>query len=335
MINQRNNRARSLSGTVTASLGVLTVAIVLAACSRVRDPSAGLAWAYPSGGETAFGKPPGPGPFHMPGSSLTLTRAQVEHADGPIDWYPDDHPPAPAIVARPTASKTTPCAECHGFNGAGFPATADLAGLPAAYIIEQVKAFRSGDRRSAKPGQPNTAEMIKVARSVTLAELDEAAAYFAGLPRNPPLRVIETTTAPRTVPDRYGWLDPVPGGGAQPVGGRIVELSDDMRRSLLGDDHVILTDYVPPGSVARGRVVVASGGSAGTPCGTCHGPDLRGTALAPPLAARPAGYLARTLWDIRAGARYGPSVAAMQAPAKGLSPAEIRDAAAYLASLAP
>ena len=41
------------------------------------------------------------------------------------------------------------------------------------------------------------------------------------------------------------------------------------------------------------------------------------------------------LWDIRTGARNGPAVAAMQAPAKGLSEAEITDVVAYLASRKP
>jgi cytochrome c553 len=271
----------------------------------------------------------------MPGSRLTLTAAQIEKADGPIDWYPEDHPPAPAIVRGPAASGTTPCAECHAFNGGGFPASAELAGLPAAYIVEQVKAFRSGDRRSAQAGQPNTAAMIEAALSVTPQELDEAAAYFASLPRKPWLYVVETTTAPRTIPDKYGWLNPAPGGGTEAVGDRIVELSDDIQRAFLNDDHVTLTDYVPPGAVARGAVIAATGGAAGIPCTTCHGPELRGTEIAPPLAAHPAGYVARTLWDIRVNARRGPSVAQMQRSAKTLSPAEIRDVAAYLASLKP
>lgn len=112
-----------------------------------------------------------------------------------------------------------------------------------------------------------------------------------------------------------------------------MELSDDIQRAFLHDDHVTLTDYVPPGAVARGARIAATGGGAGIPCATCHGPGLRGTDVAPPLAARPAGYIARTLWDIRVDARRGPRVAPMQGAAKALSPAEIRDVAAYLASL--
>jgi cytochrome c553 len=328
-------RRRSPNRPIATTVLLLASMFALVSCDRRTDPTQDLAWAYPSGSETTYGKSPGSGPFHMPGSQLTVTAAQLAQAPGPIDWYPADHPPAPAIVRGPAASKTTPCAECHLFNGGGFPASADLAGLPAAYIVEQVNAFRSGDRRSAKADQPNTAEMIKAARSVTPQELDEAAAYFASLPRKPWLRVFETAQAPRTVPDKFGWLNRAPGGEMEPVGGRIVEVSDDMSRTFLDDDHVILTDYVPPGAIARGKEIVAKGGGGGTPCATCHGQGLGGAGMVPPLAARPAGYIARTLWDIRSGARRGPAVALMQQPAKGLSPSDIRDASAYLAALKP
>jgi hypothetical protein len=74
----------------------LVSAVALVACTP--SPTDGLSWAYPSSSETAFGKPLGPGPFHMQGSRLTLTRTQIEKLSGPIDWYPEDHSPAPAIV---------------------------------------------------------------------------------------------------------------------------------------------------------------------------------------------------------------------------------------------
>ena len=331
----RQGRVRGSLGWGLASLGLLGLVLAASACGQRNDPTSGLAWAYPRSQETVFGKPLGPGPFHMPGSALTLSRAQVDQAVGPIDWYPADHPPAPAIVRGATSSKTTPCAECHAFNGAGYPGSADLAGLPAAYIIQQVEAFRSGERLSALPDQPNTAEMIKVAQSVTPEELSQAAAYFARLPRVRWLNVVESDTAPRTVPDKYGWLDLSPDGGTEPVGDRVVELSDNLQQSFLGDDHIILTDYAAKGAIARGRAVAETGGGAGTPCAACHGPQLRGTAIAPPIAARPAAYIARTLWDIRVGARRGQAVAQMQAPAKGLAPSDIRDVAVYLASLQP
>ena len=308
-------------------------AIMLSACQRGADPTSDLAWAYPHGPTSTFGQPLGPGPFRVPGSALVLTRAQLDGAKGPIDWHPDDHPPAPPVVGGPARAGLTPCGECHLLNGAGFPASADLAGLPADYIIAQVMAFRTGARRSANAGQPNTAEMIKVANAVSPAELRQAADYFSRLPRSRWVRAVETSQAPKTFPDQYGWRNPTPGGGTEPVGDRIVELSDDLPRMMIGDDHVMLTDYVPPGAVERGRRVAMTGGGAGTPCQSCHGPALAGVGPVPPISGRPAGYVARTLWDIRTGARHDPGAAPMQAVSRGLTASEIRDVSAYLASL--
>ncbi len=315
------------------TLGTLTAALALAACTGDDGGTTGLAWAYPKGTTSTFGQPLGPGPFRVPGSALSLTRAQMEKSTAPIDWHPQDHPPAPAVVGGPGRGQQTPCGECHLMNGAGFPASADLAGLPAAYIIEQVAAFRTGARQSANRGQPNTAEMIKVAKLVSPSELKQAADYFSRLPRSPWVRVVESATAPRTVADKYGWLNPAPGGGTEPTGNRIVELSDDLPRMMIGDDHVMLTDYVPPGAVAGGRQVVTTGGGAGVTCRSCHGARLEGRGAVPPIAGRPAGYLARTLWDMRTGARRNPGVLPMQVIARGLTPQQIRDVSAYLASL--
>lgn len=318
-----------------ARLGICAVAflILVSACQRDADPTAALAWAYPHGPTSTFGQPLGAGPFHVPGSTLVLSRAQVEEASGPIDWHPQDHPPAPPVVRGPGRAALTPCAECHLLNGAGFPASADLTGLPADYIIEQVMAFRSGARRSTARGQPNTAEMIKVAKAVSPAELRQAAEYFARLPRSRWVKVVESATVPRTYPDKYGWLNLAPGGGTEPIGDRLVEVSENLPRMMIGDDHVMLIDYAPPGAIGRGRRVVMTGGGAGVPCQSCHGRRLGGVGAVPPIAGRPGGYLARTLWDIRTGARSNPGVAPMKAVSKGLSPAEIRDVSAYLASL--
>lgn len=309
--------------------------IIVSACTPNADPTSGLGWAYPHGSTSTFEQPLGPGPFRVPDSQLVLTHAQMEGAQGPIDWHPQDHPPAPRVVGGPERAGLTPCAECHLLNGAGFPAAADLAGLPADYIVEQVTAFRDGTRRSAARGQPNTAEMIKAAKAVSPAELRDAAAYFSQLPRSRWVKVVETAAAPRTYPDKYGWLNAAPGGGTEPTGDRIVELSGDLRRMMLGDDHVFMIDYAPPGAIDSGRRIVMTGGGAGMPCRSCHGARMEGVGTVPPIAGRPAGYIARTLWDIRIGARANPEITPMKAVSRGLSAAEIRDVSAYLASLSP
>ena len=319
------------AGLLLAALGGV---MGLAACSRpAPTPSPVLAWAYPRAAPAPLPEAP-PGPQHVPGSKLTLTQAQVNDDANPPDWFPQEHSPAPAIVAHGGPGGPTPCGACHLFNGEGFLGAPSLAGLSADYIVEQVHAFRSSDRVSSEAGRPATAEMIGVASKVSDADLARAAAYFASLPPRPWIRVVETSTVPATRPDHYGWLDLVPGGGREPIGQRIIEVPEDFSRMRLEDPHSGIVAYVPPGSIARGAALVRSGHGA-EPCNSCHAANLRGLGQAPPLAERSPSYLARMLWDIKTGARHGPTVAAMQGPAGALSDTDIIDVAAYLASLSP
>ena len=278
--------------------------------------------------------PAGEGPFRVPGSALAFYLKQASDEENPVDWFPQEHPTPPLAVAHKPPNGATPCAECHLYNGQGFLGAADLNGLTASYIVEQVKAFRSGDRKSAEPDRTDTLEMIAAAKHVSDADLVRAAAYFAALPRQPRLHVIETTDVPVTKADKYGWLDLIPNAGREPIGGRVIEVSADMPRMLLGDDHVAFIDYAPPGAVKEGEALVRTGGG-GQPCRSCHGPELRGVDDVPPLAGRSASYLARMLWDVRSGARKGSAVTPMEAPARSLTEQDIVNITAYLASLQP
>jgi cytochrome c553 len=310
-------------------------ALTLAGCAPSKaPPGARLDWAYPDAPEQPF-PTLGPGLHRVPGSTLALTAAQIDDSHNLPDWFPDEHPPAPDIVARDRPKGPDPCAECHLMNGQGFPGAASLTGLTPAYIAEQIREFRNGRRRSWQHDRFDTVEMTEVANKVSDAEVAQAAAYFAALPRPRWIRVVETDTVPVTRPDHYGWFDLVPNGGQEPIRGRIIEVPEDTQRLFLRDPHVGLIDYVPTGSLKRGEALVRSGGVGGVACTTCHGADLRGLGDTPPLAGRSAPYLARMLWDIKTGARRGPAVAAMQGPAAGLSEADITDIVAYLAARAP
>ena len=61
--------------------------------------------------------------------------------------------------------------------------------------------------------------------------------------------------------------------------------------------------YVPPGSVAKGEVLVSKGGGKTVQCGICHGADLQGMANVPGIADRPVSYLVRQLFDMKQGSR--------------------------------
>ena len=243
------------------SLAMLAAA--LAACSRHPTtkpvPSPELAWAYPHAPKGPF-PDVGPEPFHVPGSTLTFTTAQILDDGNPVDWFPGEHPVPPQIVAHGRPNGPTACAACHFANGEGFLGGADIAGLPAAYIIEQVHEFRDGRRASAQADRPDTVEMIKTAKKVSEDDLAAAAAYFSALPRTKRVRVVETDTVPRTRPNHYGWLDLAPDGGTEPIKGRIIEVSEDPKHLFVADSHVGIVDYVPRGAIANGQALVRSGG---------------------------------------------------------------------------
>jgi predicted CXXCH cytochrome family protein len=79
-------------------------------------------------------------------------------------------------------AKAQVCAACHGANGVSVSDTIpNLAGQRAAYIENQLKAFKDGLRRPATPASP-TATMAAIATQLSPAEMTNVAAFFASLP---------------------------------------------------------------------------------------------------------------------------------------------------------
>ena len=324
-------RLRALSSVMI--LGGALVALLACEQQPKAPPGAQLAWAYPKGPKADL--PPYPaGELHVPGSTVTYTGEALNNGAGPPDWFPDSHPPAPQSVAK-GSKDVLACAECHRIGGDGYIGTADLAGLKAEYIVQQVQEFRSGHRHSWEANRPATAEMINIAKKVSDADLQAAAAYYAALPRKAHIRVVEGDTAPAVHGSFFGWLEETPGQPARPLNGQVVEIAGDWSRMVLADPTSNIVIHAPVGTLAAGEVLVSSGGPGGQACSACHGAGLKGSAVAPPLAGRSAAYLARQLLDIKTGARGGPAVTQMQGPTQGLSDAQIRDISVYLASLAP
>jgi len=109
--------------------------------------------------------PPDPAPQQLPGSTASLTVAQTRDAFNPPDGHPSAHPPMPESVAHGRRPEMRACGFCHLVNGQGRPENASLAGLPAAYLVQQMADFRNGDRKSAEPkiGPPNA--MIQDAKA--------------------------------------------------------------------------------------------------------------------------------------------------------------------------
>ena len=93
---------------------------------------------------------------------------------------------APAALAADIeagkARVMTVCAACHGANGVSVSDTIpNLAGQRAAYIENQLKAFKDGARKAPGPASP-IATMAAIATQLSPADMADVAAFFASLP---------------------------------------------------------------------------------------------------------------------------------------------------------
>ncbi len=71
-------------------------------------------------------------------------------------------------------AKSVTCAACHGANGiSAIPMYPNLAGQKEAYIAQQLRNFKSGER--------NNAIMKGMAMPLSDADIDNLATYYANL----------------------------------------------------------------------------------------------------------------------------------------------------------
>ena len=246
----------------------------------------------------------------------------------PPDWFPQGHPSMPPVVAH-GRKPAWACGYCHLPNGEGGSATAALTGLPKAYIVEQVVAFRDGERGKGAP--PTTEDMAEEAHNLSDADLRLAADYFSGMKFASQVKVVETATVPKT-----NWkefvLAPEKGGVRESIGARIIETPGNFKLYDLGGEHIHHVAYVPPGSIARGELIASKGVGAAPACESCHGADLQGVGIIPPLAGRSPTYIARELILFRTGKRSNPQAAPMVQEVSTLALNDMIDLAAYAAS---
>ena len=81
----------------------------------------------------------------------------------------------PALAGDPAAARTmaqTLCQNCHGEDGvAVIPGAANLSGQQREYLVQQLRAYRSGSRQDA--------QMNIVAKALTDADIENLAAWYA------------------------------------------------------------------------------------------------------------------------------------------------------------
>ena len=119
------------------------------------------AWAYvdPQLGNPGAGAPRSTAPIRIPGSNVTHVEADFSNLFDAPDWFPDAHPPMPEIVAHGRKPDAFACAFCHLPNGLARPENESIAGLPAAYMVQQLQDFKSGLRKSSDPKMTSVAHM--------------------------------------------------------------------------------------------------------------------------------------------------------------------------------
>ena len=314
-------------------LAGLALGMALSAASAQAD-DAPPAWAYAVNPPDFKVKPDDGTPQHVPGSTAAFTVTQARDLFFALDWHPSDHPPLPDIVAHGRKPDVMACGVCHRADGPGGPENASLAGLPAQYIAQQMADFKSGARTTSVPQRIPPQLMIKTAKGITDAEIEQAAAYFSGLKPRAVIKVVETATVPKS--RVAGWfLAALPGGETEPIAGRIIEVPEDLERFEMRDARSHFIAYVPPGSVEQGRQLATTGNGKSAPCTICHGDQLNGVGPIPGLAGRSPSYLVRQLYDFQHGTRAGPWSPLMAPNVINLTLDDMVALAAYAASLPP
>jgi cytochrome c553 len=313
------------------------VALVIAAAigATAQKTDVPPAWAYPGQADDSEKRVDGGALRRVPDSSARYTTAQVRDLFFAPDWHPVDHPAMPEIVVRGRKPDVAACGVCHRADGPGGPENSSVAGLPEAYIVQQVADFKSGARKSSALERGPVLLMTSLAKAATDAEIASAAAYFSSIKPRKTITVVETDFVPKTYV--AGWfLAAAPGREREPIGRRIIEVPQYLERFESRDTRSQFIAYVPTGSVAKGEALATTGGDGKTlACGTCHGPGLRGLGVIPSIAGRSPSYVVRQLYDIQHGKRAGAGATPMVGVVAKLDEDDLISLAAYAASLNP
>lgn len=315
---------------------VVPLLTVFVAGAQAQQPDGkALTWAYP------MPDPNGPAnedkaPKTLPGSTKSYTQAQIDDQFKPPDWYPGEHAPLPKVVESGVQSQA--CGSCHLMSGLGHPESANLAGLPVAYMLRQMADFKSSQRKDpdAHLQSLRAGRMIAISAGLPDDELKKAVEWFAALKPAPWYKVVEADTVPKTWINGGRMRLPLPAGGTEPLGNRIITLPQDPARVELRDPHSGFIAYVPKGSIKKGEDLVKNGGNGKTvACAICHGEGLKGLGDIPRLAGIHPIYIVRQLFDFKVGSNSSSAAAQMRKISEKLTEDDMIAIAAYTGSLEP
>ena len=283
-------------------------------------------WAFNIPDKVQPPEPKVPALVRVTGSSKEYEASAIGGNANPPDWFPDEHPAAPRSVKGPMPNA---CGSCHLMSGQGHPESADIAGMPAEYIVRQMQYFKSGARKEE-------ARMGPIARAVSDEDVRQAAEYFAAIKPTPFVKVIEAAAPPKTYVSadaRHRRI--VPDGGTEPIGRRIIQIPQDPMQVTIRNPHSGFIAYVPPGSIKKGEALARGGNGKTIQCDICHGEQLTGLGELPRLAGLQPVYVARQLIQMQNGTSAGTNAALMKRVVAKLTEDDIISLAAYVGSLPP
>lgn len=155
---------------MSARILILTaLGLVLGATATTTAFAAGEplpAWAYPWAPDVNLPVDDGVA-RRVPGSAATYSVTQINDLFAAVVWHSADHGALPGVVSVGRKPDPRACGSCHRADGAGGPENASLAGLPAAYIAQQLLDFKTGARKFSGPQRAPSLFMAAVAKAMT------------------------------------------------------------------------------------------------------------------------------------------------------------------------
>lgn len=266
------------------------------------------------------------------GSAVTYTMGERRDKFRAVDWFPEQHQTAPALVTRGRAPDVSACGRCHTVTGTGKPENASIAGLDKDYLVRQLKEMRSGHRVHPRV-QMQPSAMFSTAAHLSDQDIHIVSQWYSDMAYQTVLTVQEAEEVPPVA--NIGWLWALEKNG-QPrkTAGRILEVARDGPAFEKADLRAGIIAYVPVGALARGRQLAENGAPGIPACQSCHGAGLRG-GIAPALAGRYPNYMIRQILGFANGRRSGAYAPQMTSFAQHLRRDDMIAVAAFAASLTP